>query len=90
MEHRARRHAGGKNLAWILLVWTLMVILFIPGRATGEEKSTYEWVQVTDSAAWGPRFMHAAVVHNDRIWITGGSHYTESVPFYDLYHNAWL
>ncbi len=30
------------------------------------------WVQVTDSAPFGPRRWHATVVHDDKLWVVGG------------------
>lgn len=57
----------------------------IGGVGFNEKANTYEtlsdiwkssdginWVNVTDSSPFGPRRWHAAVVHDDKIWVVGG------------------
>ncbi len=32
-----------------------------------------DWTLVTGNAAFGPRFRHASVVHNNKMWVIGGT-----------------
>lgn len=45
-----------------------------------------EWRRDVASAPWAPRAYHAAVVHNDRIWVLGGGNY---VPRYQARNDVW-
>ena len=45
-----------------------------------------EWKLETAEAPWSPRAYHAAVVHNDRIWVLGGGNYT---PTYRAENDVW-
>jgi hypothetical protein len=44
------------------------------------------WTQATADAGWSPRAYHAAVVHNDRLWVFGGGNY---VPTYSTATDVW-
>lgn len=44
------------------------------------------WKQETARAPWPPRAYHAAVVHDDKIWVFGGGNY---VPRYRAYNDVW-
>jgi hypothetical protein len=45
-----------------------------------------EWTLVTADAGWSPRAYHAAVVHDDRIWVCGGGNY---LPGYHALSDVW-
>lgn len=45
-----------------------------------------DWKLETEKAPWAPRAYHAAVVHNDRIWVFGGGNY---VPKYGVETDVW-
>lgn len=45
-----------------------------------------QWKQEVASAPWSPRAYHAAVVHDDRIWVMGGGNY---VPKYQALNDVW-
>lgn len=42
------------------------------------------WTQVTSSAAFGVRYLHASVVYDDKMWVIGGSNNSDS-----YYNDAW-
>lgn len=44
------------------------------------------WDRVTAGAPWSPRAYHAAVVHDDKIWVLGGGNY---VPKYEALNDVW-
>jgi hypothetical protein len=44
------------------------------------------WRQETAQAPWSPRAYHAAVVHDDKIWVLGGGNY---VPTYQALNDVW-
>jgi hypothetical protein len=44
-----------------------------------------EWRRET-AAPWSPRAYHAAVVHDDKIWVLGGGNY---VPEYQAHNDVW-
>lgn len=45
-----------------------------------------EWKLETANAGWAPRAYHAAVVHNDKIFVFGGGNY---VPKYNAFNDVW-
>lgn len=45
-----------------------------------------EWKRETDNAGWAPRAYHAAVVHDNKIWVFGGGNY---VPKYQAFNDVW-
>jgi hypothetical protein len=45
-----------------------------------------EWRQETAHAPWSPRAYHAAVVHDDKLWVIGGGNY---VPEYHASNDVW-
>ncbi len=45
-----------------------------------------EWRQETARAPWSPRAYHAAVVHDDKLWVIGGGNY---VPEYHALNDVW-
>jgi hypothetical protein len=45
-----------------------------------------EWRQETANAPWSPRAYHAAVVHDEKIWVLGGGNY---VPKYHALSDVW-
>ena len=45
-----------------------------------------QWRCETDAAPWSPRAYHAAVVHNDKLWVFGGGNY---VPQYQAMNDVW-
>jgi hypothetical protein len=44
------------------------------------------WKLETADAGWAPRAYHAAVVHDNRIWVFGGGNY---VPKYQAFNDVW-
>jgi hypothetical protein len=44
------------------------------------------WELATAHAEWSPRAYHAAVVHDDRIWVCGGGNY---LPGYHALNDVW-
>ncbi len=53
------------------------------------------WIQVTDSAPWGPRQNHTSVVYDDKMWVIGGyAHWVKRTtnswtPCYKTYRDIW-
>jgi hypothetical protein len=45
-----------------------------------------EWKRETANAGWAPRAYHAAVVHDNKIWVFGGGNY---VPKYQAFNDVW-
>jgi len=45
-----------------------------------------DWKCETPNAPWSPRAYHAAVVHDDKIWIIGGGNY---LPEYHALNDVW-
>jgi len=45
-----------------------------------------EWKLETARAGWAPRAYHAAVVHDNKIWVFGGGNY---VPKYQAFNDVW-
>jgi hypothetical protein len=45
-----------------------------------------EWTLVTAHAGWSPRAYHAAILHDDRIWVCGGGNY---LPEYHALNDVW-
>lgn len=45
-----------------------------------------EWTLEAAHAPWSPRAYHAAVVHDDKIWVLGGGNY---VPKYQALNDVW-
>jgi hypothetical protein len=45
-----------------------------------------DWKRETAQAPWSPRAYHAAVVHDDKIWVMGGGNY---VPKYHALNDVW-
>ena len=45
-----------------------------------------DWKLETATAPWPPRAYHAAVVHNDRLWVLAGGNY---VPKYEARNDVW-
>jgi hypothetical protein len=45
-----------------------------------------EWKLATADAGWSPRAYHAAVVHDERIWVLGGGNY---LPHYQALNDVW-
>lgn len=44
------------------------------------------WTQVTSNAGWAPRSYHAAVAHDNKLWVLGGGNY---VPDYESHNDVW-
>ena len=44
------------------------------------------WKLETAQAGWSPRAYHAAVVHDDKLWVLGGGNY---VPQYQALNDVW-
>lgn len=44
------------------------------------------WKLEAERAPWSPRAYHAAVVHDDKIWVLGGGNY---VPTYQALNDVW-
>jgi hypothetical protein len=44
------------------------------------------WTQATDRAPWATRAYHAALVHDNKIWVFGGGNY---LPHYAAHNDVW-
>ncbi|SDJ17632.1 hypothetical protein [Alteribacillus bidgolensis] len=48
-----------------------------------------EWKKVTEEAAWGPRFEHASIVYDDKLWVMGGVDFNFDIGYQVSVHDVW-
>jgi hypothetical protein len=63
--------------------WTVLLGLFGAGvdAARGGDQLGYQWVNVTNSAAYAPRDGAGALVYDDKMWLLGGWNPPDTVNF---------
>ncbi|MFB4165617.1 hypothetical protein ACE1TI_17915 [Alteribacillus sp. JSM 102045] len=48
-----------------------------------------DWNKVTDEAAWEPRFRHASIVYDDKLWVMGGVNFDFDGGYQVNVHDVW-
>src|SRR5579862_942014 len=66
------RFAIQRNTMNRLCVIVIAASLLFLGHLAEAQVGT-NWAQVTPAAPWAPRYVHAALVFNGRMWVLGGN-----------------
>jgi hypothetical protein len=66
------RHYGNYSFRWMTVIATGLIVLFAVRAPDARAESSYEWVNVTMTAAFAPRDGAGALSYRGRMWFLGG------------------